>query len=130
VRKRADFQRIQAGAKKVTTRHFVLLLALQVPFDEGAPVRLGLVVSRRVGCAVDRNRVKRLCRECFRAHPGLLPGGVDLVVIARQGAESMKLHEVVAEWQAALAPLRRRASEALAEKRAQPHVSATRKAPR
>jgi ribonuclease P protein component len=121
VRKRSEFQRIQSSSKRVTTRHFILLVAVQ---EAAAPARLGLVVSRRIGGAVARNRVKRLCRECFRLSRALLPSGVDLVIIARQGSESMKLHEVQAEWSGAGTSLRRRASEALAERHEQPHASA------
>jgi len=45
--------------------------------------RLGLNVSRRVGHAVRRNRVKRMVRESFRLLQHELPGGYDLVVVAR-----------------------------------------------
>jgi ribonuclease P protein component len=75
---------------------------------------LGLVVSRAVGTAVRRNRVKRLCRECFRGWPDLLPDGVDLVVIARPGAHELGLAEVRAEWRGVEALLKKRAAEALA----------------
>ena len=47
--------------------------------------RLGLVVSRKVGSAVVRNRVKRLLREAFRLHVDEIPQSVDLVVIPRPG---------------------------------------------
>lgn len=45
--------------------------------------RLGLVVSRRAGNAVRRNRYKRLLREAFRTLPPNTPGGYDLVVSVR-----------------------------------------------
>ena len=121
LRRKADFRRVQADAKRVVTRHFVLLVAPQ-PAASGP--RLGLIVSRKVGGAVARNRVKRLCRECFRLSPGFLPDGVDLIVVARGGADSMKLQEVRDEWASAAAAVRRRSSEALAQRRAAPHVSA------
>ena len=60
---------------------------------------MGLVVSRAIGSAVRRNRVKRLCRECFRLS-SWLPDGVDLVVIARAGAPELGLEDVRAEWRA------------------------------
>jgi ribonuclease P protein component len=102
------------------TRHFVLLVASQ-PVDKRP--RIGLIVSRKVGGAVARNRVKRLCRECFRLSPEILPDGVDLIVVARDGAESMKFHEVQDEWRSAAVALRRRSSEALAQRRGATHVS-------
>ena len=49
--------------------------------------RLGLSVSRKVGGAVARNRVKRLLREAFRAVQHGLPSGLDLVVVARPHEE-------------------------------------------
>jgi ribonuclease P protein component len=79
------------------------------------PPRLGLVVSRKVGSAVRRNRVKRLCRECFRQWPSLLPNGVDLIVIAREGAPELGLADVRAEWRGVERLLKKRAVEALAQ---------------
>jgi ribonuclease P protein component len=49
--------------------------------------RLGLSVSRKVGGAVQRNRVKRLLREAFRVAQRALPAGLDLVVVARPHPE-------------------------------------------
>ena len=48
--------------------------------------RLGLVVSRKVGGSVQRNRTKRVIREWFRRHRSQLPRTADIVVIARPGA--------------------------------------------
>jgi ribonuclease P protein component len=48
--------------------------------------RLGITVSRRVGNAVVRNRIKRRVREWFRREKDQFQTGVDLVVIARAGA--------------------------------------------
>jgi len=45
--------------------------------------RLGMAVSRRVGNAVTRNRIRRRIREAFRVLQHDLPAGYDLVVIAR-----------------------------------------------
>lgn len=56
---------------------------------EGAVSRLGLVVSRKVGDACARNRVKRLLREYFRLHRHELSSTVDLVVVARKGAAEL-----------------------------------------
>lgn len=53
---------------------------------EGDSARLGLSVGKRVGNAVERNRVKRVLREEFSHIADDLPPGVDFVVIARPGA--------------------------------------------
>ena len=115
MRKRADFLRIQQDSRRVTCAHFVLLLAARPGgTGEAAPARLGLVVTKKVGNAVARNRIKRLCRECFRAWKDLLPDGVDLVVIAKNGADLMSLAEVRAEWAGVASLLRKRAVETVA----------------
>lgn len=49
-------------------------------------MRLGLVVSRRFGGAVARNRVRRRLREALRAERGRLRGGADVVVVPRRAA--------------------------------------------
>jgi ribonuclease P protein component len=113
LRKHAEFVRSQndRATRRVGTPHFTLLVAPQrVP----GPPRLGLVVGRRVGGAVQRNRVKRLCRECFRGWPTLVPAGVDLIVIARPGSPALDLARVRAEWLTVARLLAKRATEALA----------------
>jgi ribonuclease P protein component len=71
-----------------------------------------LVVTKKIGDAVTRNRIKRVCREAFRTWKDLVPEGVDLVVIAREGAGALGLAEVREEWQRVERQLRRRVQEA------------------
>ena len=111
LRRHGEFVRAQKSGRRVGTAHFTLLVAAQPPPPR--PARLGLVVSKRVGGAVHRNRVKRVCRECFRLLPELLPQGVDLVVIARPGSPELGLAEVRAEWRGVERLLIKRAAEAL-----------------
>lgn len=102
IRSRADFVRVQTHGERATSPHFVLLVAarakVEAPGDPAPPSRLGIVVTRKVGNATVRNRIKRLCRECFRLWPGFVPDGIDLVVIAREGAHELSLAQVRAEW--------------------------------
>ena len=94
LRKRADFLRVQHEGRPVRTPHFILLVAKGVP----GPSRLGVVATRKIGGAVVRNRIKRLCRECFRRHPALVEPGVDLVAIAKAGAGVLRQDQVDEEW--------------------------------
>ncbi len=67
--------------------------------------RLGLSVSRRVGGAVDRNRVKRVLREAFWEEAPRLPSGADYVVVARPDARDLAEREGMGGVRAALAEL-------------------------
>jgi len=127
VRRHADFVQAQRQGRRVGTAHFTLLVAAQreqAPPDRGEeraelerrPARLGVVVTRKVGGAVQRNRIKRLCRECFRTWPDLLPRGADLIVIARSGADRLSVKDVRREWEDVTRLLRKRAAEALARR--------------
>jgi ribonuclease P protein component len=107
VRKRLEFQTIQAVARRVVTAHFVLLLCARSTVNEN-PARLGTTASRRVGNAVVRNRAKRLVREAFRQTRDLWPPGLDLVVIVRRAPGEMRCSDVVAEWRSAAQIIRAR----------------------
>jgi ribonuclease P protein component len=102
--------RVQKDGAAVRTPHFVLLVARRA--EEG-PSRLGILTTRKIGNAVVRNRIKRLCRESFRLTPDLLPKNVDLVVIAKDGAGTLKLGDVQTEWTRASAKLRAQCEKVL-----------------
>ena len=62
------------------------LMILYAARGQSSATRLGLVVSRKCGNAVVRNRWKRSLREAFRLVYHELPAGLDLVVLPRRGA--------------------------------------------
>jgi ribonuclease P protein component len=93
LRKRFEFRRLRDQGRRVHTRSFVLLIA-----ESGrATPRLGITVSRQVGNAVRRNRVKRLLREAFRQQRSLFPDASDVVVIAKAGCTAAHLRDVQRE---------------------------------
>jgi len=68
--------------------------------DERLETRLGITVTRKVGNAVVRNRIKRLVREIFRQHRQRLPSGLDIVWVAKQQAGEASFADVLADFEA------------------------------
>lgn len=101
---RRDFERATARGRKLAAEHFLLFV---VDRNDSGPTRLGITVTRKVGNAVRRNRIKRLVREWFRARAREL-GSCDLVVIAKRGIPGdLKLQQVEVDLDSALARLAR-----------------------
>ena len=96
----ADFERVYRQGRSVANRWLVLYAFPNA--DAAAGPRLGLSVSRKVGGAVDRNRVKRLLREAFRAEAGRVPADRDIVVVARPEARELAEREGLAGVRRAL----------------------------
>lgn len=89
LRRSSDFQRNRRRGKKHHSAHFVVSISP----GPGPSWRLGLVVSRKVGSAVHRNRVKRIVREVFRLDGEKIPPHSDIVVIARPGAARLSYEQ-------------------------------------
>ena len=62
------------------------------------PTRIGIITSRRVGGAVERNRVRRRLREIVRAELGQLAPGAWLVIVLRHRAVGAAFAELREEW--------------------------------
>ena len=101
---------LQRG-RRTTARGFVVFVrAPEDPSDPRSETRLGITVSRRVGNAVVRNRVKRRVREWFRRERGELVKGSEIVVIGRREAAKLSGPEIDSSLDLAVSRSRRAAS--------------------
>ena len=98
----ADFDRVFRQGRSHAGRELVLYV---FPRGEGDEARVGLSVSRKVGGAVERNRVKRLLREAFAIEGERLPSGTDAVIVARHEANALAEREGLAGIRRALGEL-------------------------
>jgi ribonuclease P protein component len=86
LKRNRDFRAVFARGSSVANRFYVLYL---IEKPQPSELRIGFSVSRKVGNAVTRNRVKRILREVFRSWIPELQGSLDVVVIARKDAASL-----------------------------------------
>lgn len=91
LRKNSQFQRVYKRGKSYANKLLVVYV-LKHPKDPTR--RVGYTVSKKIGNAVTRNRVKRLMREAYRLNQHRLQDGVDLVFIPRQRILGASFHEV------------------------------------
>jgi ribonuclease P protein component len=88
LQKNSEFQRVKQQGRSIMSP---LLVLAWMPNDV-ARTRVGFVVSKRISKrAVDRNYMKRLLSEAMRGFLPRLPGGLDIVVSARQNAKTANL---------------------------------------
>ncbi len=86
-----DFQKVIQKGKSVANRQFVVYL---LPKEGQGQLRIGLSVSKKIGKAVVRNKVKRLIREAIRQVLPQLTWTGDLIIIARTPLADMEYHEL------------------------------------
>lgn len=90
LRERREFIHVQTVGEKVHGRHVLVICAPRS--DQQDTGRLGITVTKKVGNAVIRNRIRRFVREWFRTN-GWVPRGWDIVVVAKDSA-ARQLHPI------------------------------------
>ena len=89
--RRPEFVRLSQNGKKIQNRHFLLFYT---PGRENR-TRLGVTVTKRVGNAVTRNRLKRLARECFRVNRNRFKKDWDISLIAKKEAAGLPTQIII-----------------------------------
>ncbi|PRO64343.1 ribonuclease P protein component [Alkalicoccus urumqiensis] len=91
LRKNEEFQQVFRYGSSSANRQFVVY---QRKKPDQKAIRIGLSVSKKLGNAVTRNRIKRLMKEVLRAEAPSLYQERDIVIIARKPAAEMELDEM------------------------------------
>jgi ribonuclease P protein component len=99
LRQKSDFLRLKESKKKFFISSAVIVVANtpKVPEDDlSDSIRVGFIVTKKIGGAVQRNRARRRLKAAFRKASGLYSVvGLDIIFIARGGALSVKFAEMV-----------------------------------
>lgn len=90
IKKNKEFRKVYARGKSVADRHMVLYYLV----NDLETRRFGFTVSRKVGKAVLRNRIRRLFREACRLNAEKFPEGLDFVLLARRDAAGLSYRQV------------------------------------
>lgn len=93
IRKRKDYLTIYQQGTRGYSEHFITLTKKNPLCVQ----RLGITVSKKVGNAVKRNRIKRLLREFFRLNKSRLSNSQDILIIAKRGIPALRYQDVCNE---------------------------------
>ena len=89
LKKNSDFQLVFKNGKSKANRNFIMYI-LKNGSDKNF---LGISVSKKVGNSVIRHRIKRLLKESYRLHENMFNSGLNIVIIARKGADELDYHQ-------------------------------------
>ena len=100
IRKRSDFEKFRSDCAVVLFGSFFIIKILERSVDEGKDVflpRIGIITPKKIGKAVERNRVRRIVREFFRTNRCLFSNGSYYLFIALPGIADIKNRELTSK---------------------------------
>ena len=90
LKKNSDFKNVYTHGKSYANKYLVMYV-LENNLGKN---RIGISVSKKVGNSVVRHRVTRLVRESYRLHENIFNSGLDIVIVARKSASTVKYAEI------------------------------------
>ena len=90
LKKNSDFKFVYSHGKSYANKYLVMYM---LENNQGKN-RIGISVSKKVGNSVVRHRVTRLIRESYRLHENIFNSGLDIVIVARKSASTVKYIEI------------------------------------
>ena len=88
--KRREFVTLSKSGRRIQNEHFIAIFAVA----RHGRSRLGITVKKKVGKAVERNRIKRFVREFFRLNRHLYSGKWDINIIAKRQIAGVSAEKV------------------------------------
>lgn len=90
IKKNTDYQTVFKKGKQISGRGVILYYSKNSAQD----TRVGIIVSKKVGNAVVRNRIKRIIREIFRLNWPDIKSGYDIIIITRKSIREKSFHDI------------------------------------
>ena len=95
LRRHGEFARVKRDGASVSGRCVVVSV---LRTGQTGPWRCAFITTKKIGCAVVRNRVRRRLREIIRANGADIPDGLHIVTIARWRAAEAEFEELRRDW--------------------------------
>lgn len=104
IRRRREFVHLSNSGKKVHTDQFIGIYGA----SETGKKRIGITVSKKVGNAVMRNRIKRVIREYFRLHKQNLKYDLEINIIAKRNVSALSTEKIFLSMREVLGKIERK----------------------